>query len=145
MFAVFDRWTSAWPLACTVFAIHLAEETLHGSFGFYADILSLVGSFFPSLDMPPFDRDVWFINLLGSLAVLIALTPLVRARNALMRPASWLFGLFLAANGAMHLWLGLATQALVPGIWSAPLVLLAGLWLLVVATGRTAQAGPAAA
>ena len=129
MSSFFDRWTTAWLVTCLTFAIHIADEAYHGSFGFYADMASLITSVMPSLEVPPFRYEVWLINLVGALAVLLALTPLVRARRSLMIAGSYLLAAFVTSNAALHLYMAITMKALVPGLYTAPLMLAAGLFL----------------
>lgn len=126
-----DSWTIAWFSACVAFAAHIFDEAMHGTFGFYSDVEHMVTSIMPSLHMAPFNFEVWLINLTGTMLVLFALTPLVRARNPLMAPASFIFAAFLSANAALHLVMAITRQQVVTGSITAPFVLAAGLFLFV--------------
>lgn len=125
------QWTLAWFLACAVFALHIVDEGLNGTFGFYSDLERLFTQLLPSLNITPFNFDVWLLNMTGTLVVLFALTPLVAARNALMVPASWAFAAFLTGNSAFHLLMSAGRGELVTGALSSPLMLAAGLFLFV--------------
>ncbi len=129
------QWTLAWFLACAVFALHIVDEGLNGTFGFYSDLERLLTQLLPSLNITPFNFDVWLINMSGTLVVLFALTPLVAAHNPLMVPASWAFAAFLTGNSAFHLLMSAGRGELVTGAITSPLMLLAGL-LLFVSTAR---------
>ena len=131
MFRNFDRWTISWLLACVTFAIHIVDEALRGSFGFYSDMEAMMTNVMPSMHMAPFNFDVWLLNMSGSLLVLFLLTPLVYARNALMIPASFIFATFLTGNAALHLVMAVAQQRVVTGSETAPLMLAAGLFLFL--------------
>jgi len=126
-----DRWTTAWFTACAAFAAHIFDEAVHGTFGFYSDVESMMTSIMPSVHMMPFHFEVWLVNLTGSMVVLFALTPLVRARNPLMVPASFLFAAFLTANASLHIVMAVARQQVVTGSMTAPFVLAAGLFLFI--------------
>ncbi|MEQ1754182.1 MAG: hypothetical protein ABL973_08605 [Micropepsaceae bacterium] len=131
MFRTFDRWTISWLLSCVAFAIHILDESMRGSFGFYSDVERMMTNVMPSMHMTPFNFDVWLINMTGTLAVLFLLTPLVRSRNPLMIPASFVFAAFLTGNAALHLVMAVSQQRLVTGSETAPLMLAAGLFLFL--------------
>ena len=126
-----DSWTVAWFTACVAFAGHILDEALHGTFGFYSDLESMMTNIMPSMHMVPFHFEVWLVNLTGTMLVLFALTPLVRARNPLMLPASYLFAAFLTANASLHIVMAVARQQFVTGSITAPVVLAAGLFLFI--------------
>lgn len=131
MFRTFDRWTISWLLSCLAFAIHIVDESMRGSFGFYSDMENMITNVMPSMHMAPFNFEVWLINMTGTLVVLFLLTPLVHARNALMIPASFIFAAFLTGNAVMHLVMAVAQQRIVTGSETAPLMLAAGLFLFL--------------
>jgi hypothetical protein len=126
-----DSWTIAWFTACVAFAAHILDEAMHGTFGFYSDLEAMITNIMPSVHMAPFNFDVWLVNLTGTMVVLFALTPLVRARNPLMLPASFLFAAFLTANASLHIVMAVARQQFVTGSLTAPIVLAAGLFLFI--------------
>jgi hypothetical protein len=126
-----DSWTIAWFTACAAFAAHILDEAMHGTFGFYSDLETMMTNIMPSMHMAPFQFEVWLVNLTGTMVVLFALTPLVRARNPLMLPASFLFAAFLTANASLHLVMAATRQQVVTGSLTAPLVLAAGLFLFI--------------
>lgn len=130
-----DSWTVAWFSACLAFAAHILDEAMHGTFGFYSDLEAMVTNILPSMHMAPFNFEVWLINLTGTMLVLFALTPLVRARNPLMVPASYLFAAFLTANASLHIVMAITRERFVTGSLTAPLVIAAGLFLFI-ATAR---------
>lgn len=130
-----SRWTAAWLVSCTVFCLHIIDEGLHGSFGFYSDLERLLTTIVPSLSITPFNLDVWLINMTGTLLVLFLLTPLVARGHSLMVPASFAFAAFLSGNAALHMLVALGRGEAVTGSLTAPLMLAAGLFLFL-STGR---------
>lgn len=136
-----DRWTMAWLAVCAALALHLADEVFNGSLGLYADFARVVGWVWPSIDMPPFQRDVWLINLAGTILVLFALTWLVRRRSGVMVTASYLLAAFATANGVLHLLAAAALKSTIPGLWSAPLMVAAGLFLFLAIPHKREDVG----
>lgn len=138
MTASLNRWTVAWFLACIVFALHILDEGLNGSFGFYSDLEQLLTNLFPSLSITPFNFQVWLVNMTGTVIALFLLTPLVHAGHRLMVPASFAFAAFLTANSSFHLMMTLGRGEAVTGAITSPLMLAAGVFLFL-ATGRPAS------
>jgi len=128
-----SRWTVAWFLACLGFALHIVDEGLHGTFGFYSDLERLVSLLLPSLNLTPFNFEVWLINMSGTLFVLFLLTFLVSRANPVMVPASYLFAAFLTGNSAFHLLMTVGRSEAVTGALTSPLMLAAGLFLFTAA------------
>ena len=49
-----------------------------------------------------------------------------------MRPVAYAFGIVMAANGVAHLVASIYQRKAMPGVYSAPLILAAALYLLAV-------------
>lgn len=118
-------WTVAWFTLCAVLAAHIVEEAQAVS-GAGIEVLRL---FFPAL--PPFQYSIWLVDIVGALVALLALTWQVQRQNPWMRPASYAFALFTTANAMMHLLLSYAEGEVLAGTVTAPLMLIASLFLLV--------------
>ena len=127
----FDRWTMAWLAGCIAFAVHIGEEIVNGSYGVYADIEVFLGTIFPWFKLPPYRYDVWLINLIGTAAILFALTWLVYVKRGPMRIASYAFATFLTLNGIGHLYAALTMSTYFPGAVTAAGLLATGLFLFV--------------
>lgn len=136
------RWTAAWLLTVLALAAHAADEVLHGSYGIYEDWGRILMTILPSLELPPFNREVWLVNLGGALAVLLALTWLVWLQRGVMIAASYTLAAFTTLNGVLHLLAAAALKTMVPGAWSAPVLIAAGLFLFI-AVPRRAQGAAA--
>jgi hypothetical protein len=132
-----SRWPVAWLIACTVFCLHIIDEGLHGSFGFYSDLERLLTILAPSLNITPFNFDVWLVNMTGTLLALFLLTPLTARGHRLMVPASFAFATFLSGNAALHMLMAFGRGEIVTGSLTAPFMLAAGLFLFL-STGKAA-------
>ena len=140
-----SRWTVAWFLACLVFALHIVDEGYHGTLGFYSDLERLVTELLPSLNLTPFNFQVWLVNMSGTLFVLFLLTFLVWRANPVMLPASYAFAAFLTGNSAFHLLMTIGRGEEVTGALTSPLMLAAGLFLFVAAGNTDPVAARSAA
>jgi hypothetical protein len=124
-----SRWTLAWLLACVVCVAHIADEVYNGSYGFYSDLVSILAFVSPAIQLAPFQFDVWLLNISGAMIVMFALTPLVHIQRPIMVLASYVFALMLTANATMHIAFSLSANKALAGIQTAPLLLIAGLFL----------------
>ena len=132
-----SRWAIAWFLCCTVFGLHIIDEGLHGSFGFYSDLERLLTILVPSLNITPFNFDLWLVNMTGTVLVLFLLTPLAARGYSIMVPASFAFAAFLSGNAAFHMLMAFGRGEVITGSLTAPVLLAAGLFLFL-STGEDA-------
>jgi len=85
---------------------------------------------FPFLPLPIFSFRVWLSGLVVALLVLASLTPFVFRGAVWMRPLAFAFGFIMAGNGLLHLIGSLYMKKAMPGVYSAPLILGAAVYLL---------------
>lgn len=126
-----QRWTVAWILLSAVLALHIAEEATSGTYLIYGETLDFLRQIYPQLAIPPFKYDVWLLNITGTILVLLSLTWLVQKRYQIMRPASFALAIFTTANATIHILLSLASDRVLAGTLTSPLLLAASLFLLL--------------
>jgi hypothetical protein len=120
----------AWIAATVALALHVADEAAHDFLAWYNPqalrIRRLLGGFpFP----PTFAFWPWLIALSLAVIVLAALTPQAVAHTHWVGMLAIIMAAEHIGNGLLHLVAGVFTRRAVPGIWSAPLLLITGLWL----------------
>lgn len=122
----------AWIAFAVAVALHVADEATHDFLGVYnpnalAVRRRLHVSFFP----PVFTPRSFAVSLSSAVALLFLLSPLAfhRAHWLLVTaiPLAILVGL---SNGCLHLGASVFYRRWMPGVFTAPLLLLAGFWLL---------------
>ena len=116
---------------CAAFAIHVADEALTDFLSVYNPTVRAIRARFPFLPLPTFTFGVWLTGLIVAVLVLASLTPAAARGAAGMRPAAYVFGAIMAGNGVLHIGASLRTRRLMPGTYSAPLILVAAIYLLV--------------
>jgi hypothetical protein len=126
-----QRWTVAWFVLCVLLALHLAEEAASGDYRAYGQALDLLRVFFPQLPIPHFNFTVWLVDIAGAIIVLFLLTGLVHRNYQIMRPASFALAIFTTANAMLHILLSLASDRILAGTLTSPLLLVASLFLLL--------------
>ncbi len=92
----------AWLALCVALAIHVADEALTDFLSVYNPAVRAIRARFPFLPLPR-----W------------------------MRPIAYAFGIVMVGNGLLHLAGSVYLRKAMPGVYSAPLLLAAAVYLLV--------------
>ena len=126
-----NRWSLAWAAMTAAFALHVLDEATHDFLSMYNPTALRIQEYL-GLPFPPvFSFRVWLTGLCVALAVLAALTPLVKPGRRWAVIAAFGYGAIHTANAIGHLTASVAGRWLAPGVLSSPVVLAAALWLLV--------------
>jgi hypothetical protein len=124
----------AWIAACVAFAVHVADEALTDFLSVYNPAVRAIRARLPFLPLPTFTFRVWLSGLVLAVVVLASLTPFAFRGAAWMRPIAYAFGIVMAGNGLLHLAGSAYTRKVIPGTYSAPLLLAAAVYLLASVT-----------
>jgi hypothetical protein len=125
------HWGWAWMALCAALAIHVADEALTNFLSVYNPTVLALRGRLPFLPLPTFTFEGWLSGLTFGVGVLFALSPFAFRAARWMVPVSYLFGGLMLLNGLGH-WVGsLYLGRLMPGAYSAPLLLVASSFLLV--------------
>ena len=120
----------AWLALCVAFAIHVADEALTDFLSVYNPAVRAIRARFSFLPLPTFTFGVWLSGLVVAVVVLASLAPFAFREAAWMRPLAYGFGLIMAGNGLLHLAGSVYMKKAMPGVYSAPLILGAAIYLL---------------
>ena len=124
----------AWIGFALVLALHVADEAAHAFLAVYNPIARAIRLRLPLLPIPTFRFSVWLGGLSAGIALLLALSPLAFAGAAWLRTAAiWLALLVGIGNGILHIAGSLWYRRFMPGLYSAPLMILAGASLILAA------------
>jgi hypothetical protein len=121
----------AWLALCIAFGIHVVDEALTDFLSVYNPMVRAVRARFPFLPLPTFTFRLWLTGLVLAVVVLASLTPFAFRGAAWMRPVAYGFGIVMAGNGLLHLAGSAYSRKVMPGTYSAPLILGAAIYLLV--------------
>ena len=121
----------AWVTLCVALAIHVADEALSDFLSIYNPAVRAIRARFPFLPLPTFTFPVWLGGLIAADLLLLALTPAAFRGAPGMRPAAVAFGIVMAGNGLLHLLGSVYMRRVMPGTWSAPIILAAAIYLLM--------------
>ncbi len=123
----------AWLLLTVALAIHVVDEAVHDFLSTYNPIARGVRERFPLIPLPTFSFGAWLGGLIAGLVLLLALSPLAFRRAAWLSPLALVLSVLMAVNGGLHLAGSVYLGRVVPGTYSAPVLLIAALCLLVSA------------
>ncbi|HTR25080.1 MAG TPA: hypothetical protein VMI10_13950 [Terriglobales bacterium] len=125
-------------------ALHVLDEAAHDFLSFYNPNVIAIRRVWPSFFMPVFTFQSWVGTLLFALTLWLALAPLAFRCPQWMRilavPVALVAGI---ANGCAHMVVSLYYGRMMPGVYSAPLMLLSGTLLLMVAVRGSSAAADA--
>jgi hypothetical protein len=124
------RFGVAWVVLCGALAIHVADEALTDFLSVYNPAVRAIRARFPFLPLPTFTGPVWLGGLISAILLLASLSPAAFRGAPGMRPAAYVFGIVMVGNGLLHLGASLWKRRLMPGTYSAPLILAAAIYLL---------------
>jgi hypothetical protein len=120
----------AWLAATVALALHVADEATHDFLAGYNASALRIRRALGGLPFPPTFRFwPWLLGLGAAVLLLGALTPAAFAPRAWMRPLAYVLAAIHVGNGLGHLGGSLVARRWLPGVQSAPLLLLAGVWL----------------
>ncbi len=125
------RFGISWLAFGYTLSLHVLDEAAHDFLAVYNPNAMALRRALPILPVPVFSFRSWVASLLCGLTVWLALAPLAfrgaRWQRWLAVPVAVLAGI---VNGLAHLISSIYLHRLMPGVYSAPLILLAGVVLL---------------
>jgi hypothetical protein len=131
-----QRHARAWLLLTSALALHVADEAAHDFLGFYNPFVMMLRDVLLWQWLPTFELTEWIVGL-----IVLGLLLLLLTRFA-WQGARWIAWLSLPLGGLMllnslfHIVGSAYWQRQVPGVWSAPVLAGASVWLLISATAR---------
>jgi len=121
----------AWLALCAALALHVADEALTGFLDIYNPTVEAIRQRAPFLPLPTFEFGAWLSGLIGAVTLLWALSvPAFRGKRWMV-PFAYVFGFFMLLNGCGHIAGSFYLGRLMPGVYTAPLLLAASIHLIV--------------
>jgi len=124
-----ERHARAWFALVGALAVHVTDEALTGFLGFYNPLVLSIRARVAWFPMPTFTFGTWLAGLAALVIVLVALGGAVRRGAPGTLVASWALAAIMFLNGVGHLVGSLYFGRWLPGTTSAPLLLVASVWL----------------
>jgi hypothetical protein len=124
----------AWVGFALAVAVHVADEAAHDFLSVYNPTVRAIRARLPFLPMPTFTFAVWIGGLAAGIALLFLVSPLAFAGDERLRLIAWPLAILIGiGNGLLHLVASAWQRRWMPGVYSAPLMLVAGTCLLATA------------
>ena len=124
------RRADAWVALCLALALHVVEEALTDFLSVYNPLIRSMREHAPWIPLPTFSFEVWLASLIVTVIALSSLTVFVLRGSRWMIPVSYVFAVLMFANGIFHLAGSVEMGRFMPGVYSAPLLLIAATYLL---------------
>lgn len=124
----------AWLAAAIALALHVADEASHDFLSWYNPQALRIRQRLHGIPFPPtFTFWPWLMALVAAVVLLGALTPAAFAGAVGLRPLAYVLAVIHVGNGVLHITASAVRRRAVPGVWSAPLLLVTGAWLAYAA------------
>jgi hypothetical protein len=124
----------AWVAFTLAVAMHVADEAAHDFLSVYNPTVRAIRARLPFLPVPTFSFAVWIGGLIAGIALLLLLSPLAFSGNEVLKAIAWPLALLVGiGNAVLHILGSAWKRRWMPGVYSAPLLLIAGLCLLEAA------------
>jgi Protein of unknown function with HXXEE motif len=126
-----NRWALAWAVLTAAFALHVLDEATHDFLAWYNPSALALRARLGGLPFPPtFTFSVWLTGLCIAVALMAALTPLIRPGKRWPVVAAYIYAAIHIGNALGHITVSAAGRWLAPGVLSSPVLLAAAFWLL---------------
>jgi hypothetical protein len=126
---------AAWLAAAIALGLHVVDEAATDFLRDYNPVATRIRARLHVPFPPTFSFWPWLIGLLVVTAILLALTPLAFANERRLRGVAVFLGVIHTFNGLLHIGAAIRLRRRVPGLTTAPLLLLTGVWLLAAVSG----------
>jgi hypothetical protein len=133
------RFGMAWVALCLCLAVHVTDEALTGFLEVYNPTVLSVRRHLPFLPLPTFSFRVWLSGLVIGVCTLLLLALFAFRGARWMIPLAYLFAVLMLLNALVHLGGSVYFGRVMPGAYSAPL-LLAGSFSLLWSARRLGRA-----
>jgi hypothetical protein len=130
------RFGFAWVAMAVTIALHVTDEAATGFLSVYNPAVRAIRARLPFLPLPTFTFGVWLTGLVLGILVLLALAPLAFRGKRFVIWASFPLSVLMFGNGLMHIAGSFYLGHLMPGVCSAPILLIVSASLFLLARQR---------
>ena len=121
----------AWVALCLTLAIHVVDEALTDFLSVYNPTAKSLRQRWRFLPLPTFSFRAWLSGLVLAVIFLLALSRFAFSGAKWLAPLAYFFAVFMIVNGLQHIAASIYMRRLMPGTYSAPLLLVCAMYLLL--------------
>lgn len=122
-------WRRAWVLLCLAFALHIVDEAAGDFLSYYNAMVRGLRHRWDWFPAPTLSFGPWISLLVAAVFILLMLAPLAHRGATGMKILSYIFAVVMALNGLLHLLAAFFERWAVPGVYTAPLLVAASVYL----------------
>jgi hypothetical protein len=119
---------------CGALAVHVADEVVTDFLTVQNTAVLAIREKYPFVPIPTFTFEVWLSLLIFAVISLTSVSWFVWKGRWAMRPISYIFAAFMLLNGLFHIAVSLYMGSWISGVYTAPLLLVAGTVLIICTT-----------
>jgi len=119
----------AWLSLSLVLALHVTDEALTDFLSVYNPTVQAIRARLPFVPLPTFTFEVWLAGLILAVILLLLATPAAFHGARWVRLLAFPFALLMFGNGLLHIIGSFYLGRLMPGVYTAPLLLAASAYL----------------
>jgi hypothetical protein len=127
------RFAFAWVAMAVALALHVIDEAATDFLSVYNPAVQTIRSRLPFLPLPTFTFGVWLAGLILAVLLLLALSPIAFRGKRWLLWASLPLAVIMFGNGLLHIAGSFYLGRLMPGVYSAPLLLVVAARLFLFA------------
>ena len=136
------RFGFAWVAMAVTIALHVTDEAATDFLSVYNPAVRSIRARLPFLPLPTFTFGVWLTGLVLGILVLLALAPLAFRGKRWVIGASFPLSVLMFGNGLLHIAGSFYLGRLMPGVYSAPILLIASIALFSLARRLRGEVPP---
>lgn len=125
------RFGYAWIFLAAALALHVTDEAMTDFLSVYNPAVRAIRERLPFLPIPTFTFGVWLTGLCIGILLLFCLSPLAFRGNRFLIWIAFPLSIIMFGNGLLHIAGSFYLGRLMPGVYSAPILLLASAWLFI--------------
>lgn len=125
----------AWVAFALAVGVHVADEAAHDFLSVYNPTIRAIRTRLPFLPLPTFSFPAWIGGLTAGIVLLLLLSPLAFGGDIRLRIIAWPLAIIIGIGNALLHFAGSAyCRRWMPGVYSAPILMIAAVCLLAAAT-----------
>ncbi len=125
------RFGYAWIFLAAALALHVTDEATTDFLSVYNPAVRAIRERLPFLPLPTFSFGVWLTGLCIGIALLFCLSPFALRGSRVLVWIAFPLSILMFGNGLLHIAGSFYLGRLMPGVYSAPILLLASACLFI--------------